>query len=206
MKNSFKHIATFTALLAMLFVFSCTDRLDELALNRTFNQEIDYSDSDNMILPLIGVYADFYSRGWETIPLISVRGDDVNAGGLGDQQDFAATDEYMYNKDYWMYNSLWQLNYGDIFTGLTAIEQIELYREAGANAGLAEQYIAEVKTLNAFLLMYLSKVWGRILIPTTADPSDLFVTPLSSKSEVMQYISDEMAAAASVLGTVHPAD
>ena len=112
-----------TALL-LLVLPACEKNLDEPALNRTFNEEIDYSISDNMVLPLIGVYADFYSRGWETIPLIAVRGDDVNAGGLGDQQPFDATDHYVYDQAYWMYNSLWQLNFNDIYTGKTAIQQI----------------------------------------------------------------------------------
>ena len=110
-----------------------------------------------MILPLIGTYADFYTRGWETI-LIAVRGDDVNAGGLGDQQPFSATDQFIYDQAYWMYNSLWQLNYSDLYRGKTAIEQIELYREAGAPSALADQYIAEVNTLNAFLLFHVSRV------------------------------------------------
>ena len=192
--------------LLVLALTSCQDVLDEQALNRTFNEEIDYSISDNMVLPLIGTYADFYSRGWETIPLIAVRGDDVNAGGLGDQQDFDATDQYTYNKDYWMYNSLWQLNYSDIYTGKTAIEQIELYRKAGASEALADQYVAEINTLNAFLLFHVSRVWGNILIPETGDPSDLLVAELSTKDEVMQYISAQMDAAIPSLSTVHPAD
>ena len=194
------------AALLLLVLSSCQGVLDEMALNRTFNEEIDYTISENMVLPLIGTYAEFYTRGWETIPLIAVRGDDVNAGGLGDQQDFDATDHFMYNKDYWMYNSLWQLNYSDIFVGKTAIEQIEKYREAGGSSELADQYIAEVNTINAFLLFHLSRVWGSILIPETADPSDLLVAKLSTKDEVMQYISDQMDAAIPNLPTIHPAD
>ncbi|MCB0570158.1 MAG: RagB/SusD family nutrient uptake outer membrane protein [Phaeodactylibacter sp.] len=205
MKILNKYSFGFIALL-LLVLLSCEKNLDELALNRTFNEEIDYSISDNMVLPLIGAYAEFYSRGWETIPLIAVRGDDVNAGGLGDQQDFDATDHYVYNKDYWMYNSLWQLNFNDIYTGKTAIEQIERYREAGASAALADQYIAEVNTLNAFLLFHLSRVWGAMLIPKSSDPADLLVADLSSKDEVMQYIVDQMDAAIPDLSTVHPAD
>lgn len=204
MKLLIKYSIGVVALLLMLT--SCQDVLDEQALNRTFNEEIDYTISDNMVQPLIGVYADFYSRGWETIPLIAVRGDDVNAGGLGDQQDFDATDHFIYNKDYWMYNSLWQLNYNDIYTGKTAIQQIELYREAGAPDNLADQYIAEVNTMNAFLLFHLTRVWGAILIPETADPTDLLVAQLSTKEEVMQYISAELDKAIPSLSTVHPAD
>lgn len=197
-----------TSLLALLLLVlpACEENLDEPALNRTFNQEIDYSISDNMVLPLIGVYADFYSRGWETIPLIAVRGDDVNAGGLGDQQPFDATDKFVYDQAYWMYNSLWQLNFNDIYTGKTAIQQIELYREAGAPSALADQYIAEVNTLNGFLLLYLSRVWGEMLIPETADPTDLLVAELSTKDEVMQYISQLMDESIPHLPTVHPAD
>ncbi len=190
----------------MLVLSSCEGVLDEQALNRTFNEEIDYSISENMVLPAIGMYENFYFRGWETIPLIAVRGDDVNAGGLGDQQDFEATDRYVYNQAYWMYNSLWQLNYRDIYTGKTAIEQIQLYRDAGADPALAEQYIAEVNTLNAFLLFHLSRVWGSVFIPRTSDPSDLLVAELSTKDEVMQYISEQMDLAIPHLPTVHPAD
>ena len=196
------------SLLALLFFVlpSCEKNLDEPALNRTFNEEIDYSISDNMILPLIGTYADFYTRGWETIPLIAVRGDDVNAGGLGDQQPFSDTDQFIYDQAYWMYNSLWQLNYSDLYRGKTAIEQIELYREAGAPSALADQYIAEINTLNAFLLFHVARVWGDILIPNTGDPADLLVAKLSTKDEVMQYISDQMDEAIPNLSTVHPAD
>lgn len=207
MKLLNKYSLSFTMVaLLLLGLSSCQDNLDELAENRTFNDEIDYSISGNMVLPLIGTYAGFYSRGWETIPLIAVRGDDVNAGGLGDQQDFDATDHFVYNKDYWMYNSLWQLNYSDIYTGKTAIQQIELYREAGAPSNLADQYIAEVKTLNAFLLFHLSRVWGDILIPNTGDPADLLVAELSTKDQVMQYISTQIDEALPALSTIHPAD
>lgn len=195
------------ALLTILVVsFSCNDIVNEPPRNVNFSENTDYTQSADMVLPLIGAYSGFYSRGWETIPLIAVRGDDINPGGLGDQQDFAATDTYQYNKDYWMYNSLWEVNYSDILRGLSAIEEIKLYQEAGADNALANQYIAEVKVLNAYLLFNLSRVFGSVLIPPSADPSDLLATEASSKDEVMQYISDEMAAAAAALPTTHPAD
>ena len=106
--NLFKTVLM-AAMVAM--AVSCTEVLDELPENTVITADVDYTISDNMILPLIGAYAEFYTRGWEGIPLISVRGDDVNAGGLGDQQDFAECDKFNYNKDYWMYNSLWQVTF-----------------------------------------------------------------------------------------------
>lgn len=204
MKRINKYIACIATAAFMVTATGCHDLLDEPAENKTYTEETDYSQSGNMILPLIGAYAKFYDAGWETYPLISVRGDDVNAGGLGDQQDYAETDNFKYNKDYWMYNSLWEGFYSNVLDAYSAAHQINLYREAGANSQLADQYIAETKTIGAFLLLNLSRVWGDILIPESYDPTDLLNTKLSTKDEVMQFISDEMTEAVKVLPDMHP--
>ena len=189
---------------ALGFSTACEDILNEPPENRVFTEETDYTATDDMILPLIGAYAQFQSRGWEDFPLISVRGDDVNAGGLGDQQDYAETDKYNYNKDYWMYNSVWQNFYNDIFVAHSAMEQVELYKEYATDKALADQYIAEAKTLRAFLLFQLTRVWGPILIPSSSDPSDLLVLDVASKDAVMQHISDQMDEAIPHLVDMHP--
>ena len=188
--------------LIILIVFSgCESKLYEDPENTQYNADIDFTQSEDMILPLIGAYQKFQSRGWEQIPLISVRGDDVNAGGLGDQQDFAETDKFNYNKDYWMYNSLWQTMYVDMVDINVQIEQIELYRDNGASSQLANQYIAEAKTLKAFLLFQVSRVWGKVFIP---EGTDVLQWPLRDKEEVMQYISDLMDEAIPDLLSIHP--
>lgn len=192
------------ALATVLLLSACSDVLNEPPQNTTFTDETDYTDTDNMILPLIGAYAEFYTRGWEGIPLISVRGDDVNAGGLGDQQDYAETDKFNYNKDYWMYNSLWEVSYRDVFHMQSTIEQVELYEAFGPNTATAEQYKAEARVLQSFLLFQLSRVWGDIFIPNSPDPSDVRSAPLSTKDEVMAFISNEMDAVANSLPAVNP--
>ncbi|MGC1241781.1 MAG: RagB/SusD family nutrient uptake outer membrane protein [Chryseosolibacter sp.] len=193
-------VVAFTAMV----VTSCHDLLDEPPENTSFLEDTDYTNSDNMMLPLIGTYAGFYNRGWEDFPLISVRGDDVNAGGLGDQQDYAETDKYNYNKDYWMYNSLWQNLYNNIWDAHSAIEQIEKYQEFAPNPALGDQYIAEAKVLRAYLLFQLSRVWGDVFITTSSDPSDLLNTPLSTQAEVMEHISAQMDEAMPLLPVMHP--
>jgi len=204
MKRNKKFIVTFLSVVTLLSFTGCNKYLDEAPENRTFTQETDYTNHSNMIVPLIGAYASFNNTQWEDFPLISVRGDDVNAGGLGDQQDFAETDNYNYNKDYWMYNSLWQNYYQNMFVANSAIEQIALYRDNGASATLANQYTAEASVLNSWWLFNLSRVWGSLLIPPSSDPSGLFVTPLSTKDEVMQYISDRMDEAIPNLPAIRP--
>jgi hypothetical protein len=92
MKMIIKNIRFAALTLALFILASCEGRLDNPPENTAFADETDYTRTENIILPMIGAYAEFYTRGWEGIPLISVRGDDVNAGGLGDQQPFADTD------------------------------------------------------------------------------------------------------------------
>ena len=183
---------------------ACHDLLDEPAENKAFTKGTDYTITDNMILPLKGMYAGFYDKGWPNFPLISVRGDDVNAGGLGDQQDFAEADKFNYNKDYWMYNAVWENEYQDVFTAHSTMEQIGLYKEFASDKSTADQYIAEAKTLRAWLLINLSRVWGSIFLPESSDPSELLVAKLATKDEVMKHISDQMDKAFPLLPNSNP--
>ncbi len=204
MKLIQKYIRPILFAFALLGATACVDKLDEPAENKSITEGTDYTITNNMILPLTGLYAEIQNFGWENFPLISVRGDDVNAGGLGDQQDFAETDKFNYNKDFWMYNSLWQNFYKDIYTAHSAMEQIELYKEFAANKATADQYIGEAKVLRAWSLFNLSRVWGSIFIPASSDPSEMLVAKLSTKEEVMQHISDQMDEAIAVLPAMNP--
>jgi hypothetical protein len=129
--------------LTLLLTSACTDLLDEPLENQDIAENIDYSQPENMILMLYGAYADFNALQWETFPIISVRGDDVNAAG--DQFPLQETDEFRYDRNFWMYNSNWLNIYSDVLYWHGAMETIDKYKEAGANAATAEQYKAELK-------------------------------------------------------------
>lgn len=204
MKRIFQLIKFFMVPVLLTGLPACHDLLQEPSQNTQFTEETDYSNADNMILPLVGIYAELYNLGWEIHPLIGVRGDDVNHGGLGDQQDFAETDYYNYNKDFWMYNSAWQGIYNDIFIARSAIVEFELFKENGADAATADQYVAEAKVVEGWLLLQLARVWGNVLIPGSPDPSDLLQTEISSKETVLQYISDRMDEAIPFLPDLRP--
>ncbi|MFW5754546.1 MAG: RagB/SusD family nutrient uptake outer membrane protein [Marinilabiliaceae bacterium] len=203
--KSTKYPIIYTLFLSgLLFLGACHDRLEEPAENRSFTEETDYSKSENMIMPLKGAYAAFQSLGWESPPLISVRGDDVNHGGEGDQQDFAETDYYNYNQGFWMYNTLFQQMYSDIFTMNSTMEEVERYVEEGASADRGDQYIAEAKVMRGWMLLQLTRVWGDVFIPETPDPSELYQLDLVDKNEVLQHISDQMDEAIQDLPDMHP--
>ncbi|ADY29106.1 MULTISPECIES: RagB/SusD family nutrient uptake outer membrane protein [Cellulophaga] len=208
MKLYKKHISPLLILAFIASVFvGCSDKLDEPQENNNFAGGTDFTKTEDMILSIIGVYDAFQSRGWEQPLLISVRGDDVNAGGLGDQQDFAETDLFNYNKDYWMYNSLWENVYVDVITAHTAMEQIARYQEFADADGIdkGNQYIAEAKVLRGMMLFQISQVWGDIFIPESSDTGALLnVTELPTKDEVMQHISNQMDEAISFLPDARP--
>lgn len=174
---------------ALVIASSCNDLLDEQAENTIFTSETDYARGEDMNLPIIGTYAEFQDFFWENYPVIATRGDDVNAGGLGDQQDYAEMDRYNYNKDYWMFNGAWQNLYTDAYTALSAIEELKIYGDSTGNYALADQYIAEAKIIEAYSLFTLARIWGSIIIPPDPEPSSLYTAEISTKDAVMQHVS-----------------
>ncbi|MEX0883194.1 MAG: RagB/SusD family nutrient uptake outer membrane protein [Cyclobacteriaceae bacterium] len=188
--------------LTVLLSLGCIEVLEEPLENEFIAEDTDYSQSNNMVLLLYGAYAELNSLQWETFPLISVRGDDVNPAG--DQAPLIETDLFRYDRNFWLYNSTWLNLYTDMLYWHGAMEEIEKYQEAGASASNAQQYIAEIKVMRAFELLHLAKLWGAVLIPTESQPGHLFNVELSSFEEVMQHLSDQMDEAIPLLPSVHP--
>ena len=190
--------------MALMVTTSCLDLLDEPLENQIIAEDTDYSQSSNMILMLYGAYGELYRSQWETYVLLSVRGDDVTAAG--DQFPLTETDEFRYDRNFWMYNSVWLNLYTDLIYWQGAIEEIRKYQQAGANAANAEQYIAEIKVMQGFELLQLARTWGPILIPKSSQPGELFNVEVSSFEAVMQHISALMDEAIPLLPNVHPKD
>lgn len=192
------------AFFGLLFGASCNGFLDEPLENQRVVEGTDYTRSEDMVLLLYGAYNQLYDFGWEVYPVISIRGDDIDVGGRGDQPLLAQTDSFRYDRNFWALNNSWTSLYTDLIYWQGAIEEIQKYQEAGANATSAQQYIAEVKVMQGFELLQLARLWGAILIPPTSQPRDLFNEELVSFEEVMQHISTLMDEAIPLLPTVRP--
>ncbi len=189
---------------SLLLGTSCSGLLDEPLENQQIAEGTDYTQTQNMVLMLHGAYNQFYDFGWEVYPVISVRGDDINAGGLGDQPLLADADRFQYDRNFWALNNSWTSLYSDLIYWQGAIEEIQKYQEAGANATSAQQYIAEIKVMQGFNFLQLARLWGRILIPPSSQPRDLFNEELVSFEGVMQHVSALMDEAIPLLPTVRP--
>ncbi|MBO0323774.1 RagB/SusD family nutrient uptake outer membrane protein [Muricauda sp. CAU 1633] len=206
MKNKMNPIYKWMfVLIAMFFIQSCSDKFENIE-GQLNADDLDYTATEDMVQALVGSYNIFATRGWEEPLLLSVRGDDVNAGGLGDQQPFADTDNFVYDQGYWMYNSLWNIHYGDIVGLNTEIELIENFKgfadESGQDA--ANQYIAEIKVLRAWLHFNLARVWGDVFIIQTTQPDTEIADGAALKDEVMQFVSDQMDEAIPLLPNLRP--
>ena len=187
-------------------IFACTDKLEEND-GQLAADDLDFTISEDMILPLIGAYSAVYSRGWEDPLLIGVRGDDVNAGGLGDQPLFAETDVYNYDNNFWMFNQIWENFYGDIVRIVSSRETIQNYKDFALTdeyVNKADQYMAECRVLNGFTHFQMSRLWGDIFIIQSSDIQAELANGVKTKAEVMQYISDSMDEAIPFLPDARP--
>lgn len=184
----------------LISVISCTDQLEEPFENETFTSDVDYTIGSDMILPLLGAYHGLYTRGWEEPVTLGIRGDDVNAAG--DQAPMHEQDEFKYLPSHWNLNAVWQNHYNDIINTFTAIDEIEKYREAAGNNALADQYVAECRTIRAYMYFSLVRAFGKLIIIDELD--NIQNTPASEKAAVMQYIVDEMNDVIPVLPDMNP--
>lgn len=181
---------TMALLLSAIILPSCEDIVDEPLQNVQPAEEVDYTRSEDMVFLIQGAYGEFNFLQWETYPLISVRGDDVNAAG--DQFPLIETDAFRYDRSFWMYNSGWLNLYGDIINSNGLIEGINRFKENGADAQLADQYIAEIRVMRAFAYLQAARLWGDLFIFESSDPTTLVDMEIAEFEEVMQHISDQM--------------
>lgn len=176
--------------LALFIAPSCDSLLDEPQETLILEEGVDYSNTALVHELIEGAYYGLYDIQWETFPLISVRGDDVIP--KGDQEPLIQTDVFNYDRSFWMYNSAWLNLYSDIINWHAAIEELERFKAAGANADEVDQFIAEIRVMQGFELLQLARVWGNILIPNSSQTSTLFETAITPFDAVMVYISDLM--------------
>ena len=188
-----------------VFIFSCSEKLEEND-GQLAADDLDFTNMNDMILPLYGAYSATYSRGWEDPLLLGVRGDDVNSGGIGDQPLIEQTDLFNYDNGFWMFNQVWNNFYSDLAVIINTSETIERYKQfaTGADIARADQYIAETKVLSGYQHLNMSRLWGNIFIIETTLFQAEVDNGVDTKQEVMQYVSDLMDEAIPYLPDARP--
>jgi hypothetical protein len=206
MRNIINSIMITALVLLLLTYAACRNNLND-PNDGDENDTIDYTKTENTIQPLISCYAEFQDFPWENYPLIATKGDDVNAGGEGDQGGgYTDIDKYsnFVENTYWMFNSVWNNLYRDMYKAELTMKQTSKYRAYATDKTKADQYIAEAKVLRAWDLFLLSRMWGKVFISQSADQTEMYKLKLSTKDDVMKHISAQMDEAIPYLPVMHP--
>ncbi|MEQ8471851.1 MAG: RagB/SusD family nutrient uptake outer membrane protein [Marinoscillum sp.] len=203
--KSYKFFNSVILLTAVIFLApSCDSALDNPQEDTVVESGINYNDLSYRKELIEGAYYSLFSIQWETFPLVSVRGDDVNAEG--DQVPLFETEAFRYDRSFWIYNSVWLNLYSDIINWHAAIEEIEKFNSKSNDPGVGQQYIAEIKVMQGYELLQLARIWGGILIPQSSQADELYDAQVTPFNDVMVHISDLMDEAMPALLDVAPSE
>lgn len=159
------------ALASLLFgATSCNDYIDIDPENSVPEEKVDYTNLDNMYMPVSGVYAKVRTGAmhWVIWPLSTVRDGDIWSGKPDDQAQLVDFGNFNYSDNsFWGLNEMWNQYYGIIKVANSALESLDSY---AANATTDAQkttnrsYQGEVKFLRAYAYYRLVQAFGPVTI------------------------------------------
>lgn len=183
------------ALAALTLSFTaCSDYLDKDPENKVPETDVDYTNLDEMYMPVSGVYAKVRTGGmhWVIWPLSIVRDDDMWSGRLDDQQLLVDFGNYKYDNTFWGLNEMWNQYYGIIKVANSALESLDSYAANTTNDQLLSQYrsyCGEVRTLRAYAYYRLTQAFGDVTILENNNQIDL---TRSKKAAVEKYMLQDL--------------
>ena len=175
--KSFKYIF-FMVPLAALLLSSCSDYLDKEPENSVAEEDVDFTNLDNLYQPVSGVYAKVRTGGmhWMIWPLSIVRDDDMWSGRTDDQQLLVNFGNYNYDNTFWGLNEMWNQYYGIIKVAnaaLTSLDSYAAYMTTDAQRSTYRSYCGEVRVLRAYAYYRLVQAFGAVTILRTNSQTDL---------------------------------
>ena len=125
-----KNILIYELPALMLCTTSC-DYLDKEPENKVPEENVDFTQIENMYQAVSGVYAKVRTGGmhWVIWPLSVVRDDDVWSGRIDDQATLIDMGNYNYDSSFWGLNEMWNQYYGIIKVANAALESLDSYAE-----------------------------------------------------------------------------
>lgn len=208
MKFINKILVSSLSVLALLGTASC-DYLDVNPENSVPEENVDFTNLDNMYQPVSGSYASLRTNGmhWVIGMLTVVRDDDVWSGRVDDQADLVTIGEdYVYNDAWWGINETWNQYYGMIKIANAALESLDSYAEnipAGNETLMAKyrSYCGEVKIIRAYAYYRLTQAFGDVIILRSNDQVNM---QRSKRDVVYKYVLEDLEYAANNVAKVRP--
>ena len=173
---------------------SCSDYLDIDPENSVPEENVDFTNLDNMYQPVSGVYAKLRTGGmhWVIWPLSIVRDDDVWSGRTDDQASLVDFGNYNYDNAFWGLKEMWNQYYGMIKVANSALESLDSYAaNATSESELAtnRSYQGEVRFLRAYAYYRLTQAFGAVTILRSNSQVDL---TRSTVDAVYRYMLEDL--------------
>ncbi len=191
--NNFRYIF----LLIIIFISSCNDNfLDKYPLD-TVTHGTYWKTEDQLRAALYPCYDGFQ---YELITYPNVFGDDVVWGSLSSGLSKVPGGRHT-AMDGFPFTSFWAYTYSHIFDCNNFLDH---YDAAEIDQDTKDVYAAEVKVIRALQYFWLTTYWGDVPLITTVITASEAYGPRTPREEVVQFILDDLAWAASKLGSEIP--
>ena len=179
------------ALASLLFgATSCSDYIDIDQENSVPEEKVDYTNLDNMYMPVSGVYAKVRTGAmhWVIWPLSIVRDGDVWSGKPDDQAPLVDMGNYNYDQGFWGLNEMWNQYYGIIKVANSALESLDeyaVYATTDAQKATNRSYQGEVKFLRAYAYYRLVQAFGPVTILRSNTQTNLTRSTIEAVNKYM---------------------
>ncbi|MCR9226839.1 MAG: RagB/SusD family nutrient uptake outer membrane protein [Flavobacteriaceae bacterium] len=188
---------TLLGLIITLFLFSCTDDVEENVYDKYQADEF-YSTPEGADVALAAVYANVVGNwgglgyagadnGWYDLNCMTADEQVIPHRNTGDWQlDFARLYKHEWLPSDLIVNNTWNWLYRAIFSANLAVEQLE-------NAAAAQTKISEAKVLRAFFYYLLMDDYGNVPFYTENNIT-VEELPQASRREVYDFVVKELEA------------
>lgn len=179
------------ALASLLFgATSCSDYIDIDPENSVPEEKVDYTNLDNMYMPVSGVYAKVRTGAmhWVIWPLSIVRDGDAWSGKPDDQAPLVDMGNYNYDQGFWGLNEMWNQYYGIIKVANSALESLDeyaVYATTDAQKATNRSYQGEVKFLRAYAYYRLVQAFGPVTILRSNTQTNLTRSTIEAVNKYM---------------------
>lgn len=182
------------ALPALMLCNTSCDYLDKEPENKVPEENVDFTQIENMYQAVSGVYAKVRTGGmhWVIWPLSVVRDDDVWSGRIDDQATLVDMGNYNYDSSFWGLNEMWNQYYGIIKVANAALESLDSYAEnitSDDDMTNYRSYCGEVKFLRAYAYYRLVQAFGPVTILRSNTQTDMTRSTINA---VYKYVLEDL--------------
>jgi len=194
-------------LLLTFFLFGCSDFLDIRQEGTVPAEGLDYSNVENIFLPVSNAYAKmrtFSTHVFAYIGAFEITSDNADKGSSPeDNPPMAQMDNFTYGPSNDLINSLWQGYFDVVSAANNALFQMPFFEEAMQNEEsklYTRQCAAEAKVIRGYAYFNLTRLFGRVpIIDKLMTAEELADLKQAETPDLYNFIKKDLEEAITVL-------